>query len=416
MNAQGLTLAADRGVAPGDPPLKEVIYTPESPVRHPGKLVAAMWRDLLASRELAWRLFVRDVSSMYRQSVLGYVWAFVPPVMAALPWVFLNSQKIVNVGNTPIPYPAYVMTGMMLWQSFMDALNSPLKQTGAARPMLSKINFPREALLLAGVAEVVWNLLIRMTLLVPVLWLYGSWNFSGGNLGDATGLAQQLHARDSALSSYLWSHLPEQTQAGIAENVGRPLPNSLQVALVRDLNVILKDGALFTEERFAGAPLSADLKSQALQGQLSGRSLVKLNRQLLEEAYPGKVVPYTPAMNLLAAPLGLLGLVLLGFSIGLLITPLGLLYTDVARGIGLVAGFGMLLTPIVYPPRTTGLAGWLATWNPVSPVLVTARDWFTGQPGTFVEGLWWVTAASFLLAFVAWFAYRLTMPVLVERI
>ncbi|MBL9136091.1 MAG: ABC transporter permease [Verrucomicrobiales bacterium] len=241
--------------------LPEVVYTPASPIEHPTRMIAAMWRDLLASRELAWRLFTRDFRAQYRQSVLGYFWAFVPPVLAALPWMFLNSQKIVNISPTGIPYPAFVMTGTMLWQTFIDALNSPLKQTAAARSMLAKINFPKEALLLAGVAEVSCNLIIRLLLLFPVLWV-------------------------------------------------------------------------------------------------------------LDVPFHG---------HLAWLPLGVACLILLGMSIGLLLTPAGMLYSDVGRGISVIASFGMLLTPVVYPPPTSGVGGWLAAWNPVSPVLATTRDWMTGR-------------------------------------
>ena len=111
----------------------------------------------------------------------------------------------------------------------------------------------------------------------------------------------------------------------------------------------------------------------------------------------------------------LAGLLLLGSALGLLITPIGMLYTDVGRGIGILAQFGMLLTPVVYPPRETGIVGWLTQWNPISPPLITARDWLTGQTAAFSGGFWAVTAVSLVVFVVAWFFYRLTMPLLVER-
>lgn len=277
--------------------LHEVSYTPESLLRHPGRLIVAMLKDVRASRGLAWRLFVRDISAMYRQSILGYAWAFLPPLVAALPWVFLSAQKILQLQATSVPYPVYVMVGMMLWQTFMDALNSPLKQVTAARGMLTKINFPREALILAGLAEVMFNFAVRLLLLVPV---------------------------------YLWFPLP--------------------------LGTVL-----------------------------------------------------------LLAPVGVLGLILLGLALGLLITPAAMLYSDLARGISLASGFWMLLTPVVYPPPTTKLGALLAHWNPVSPVLLTARDWFTGAPATHLSGFILVACGSFVLLLAAWVLYRLTMPILVER-
>ncbi|MCX6890283.1 MAG: ABC transporter permease [Verrucomicrobia bacterium] len=278
-------------------PLPVTIYTPESPLRHPGKLIREMVRDLLASRELAWRLFVRDTSAMYRQSVLGYVWAFLPPVATTLTFAFLNSQSIINVGATPIPYPAFVMIGTLLWGTFMDALNSPMRAVTSARSMLSKINFPREALVLGGMADVLFNFLIRMVLLVPLFMLYK-------------------------------------------------------------------------------LPITA---------------------------------------SLLLMPLGIIALLLLGLMFGLLLTPLGILYTDVGRGVGLIAGFWMLLTPVVYPPPHSGLGALLAKLNPVSPVLQTAREWLTAQPVTHLTGFLLVTGVSVLALLAGWVIYRLTMPILVER-
>jgi lipopolysaccharide transport system permease protein len=72
------------------------------------------------------------------------------------------------VGDTGIPYPAYVMVGTLLWQGFVEALNSPIKLITSSKSMLAKINFPREALILAGLGEVLFNFTIRLILLVIV--------------------------------------------------------------------------------------------------------------------------------------------------------------------------------------------------------------------------------------------------------
>jgi len=149
-----------------------VVYTPESQLRHPIRLLREMLHDLYTSRELAWRLFLRNLNAMYRQTLLGYVWAFLPPIVTTLTFVFLNANKIFQVGETAVPYPAYVMLGTLLWQVFIDALNSPIKLLGSAKHMLAKVNFPREALILAGVGEVIFNFLIRLILLVIVFVWY----------------------------------------------------------------------------------------------------------------------------------------------------------------------------------------------------------------------------------------------------
>src|SRR5688500_14649923 len=103
------------------------VYTPEAAVRHPAALVGEMFRDLWRSRELAWRLFVRDVSARYRQSILGYVWTFLPPLVATVTFVLLSRSGIFTPGDTRMPYVAFVMIGTVLWQTFADSITTPLK-------------------------------------------------------------------------------------------------------------------------------------------------------------------------------------------------------------------------------------------------------------------------------------------------
>jgi lipopolysaccharide transport system permease protein len=130
-----------------------------------------MWRDLLASRELAWRLMVRDISAQYRQSFLGIAWAFLPPIVMAASFTLASNAQVINVGVTDIPYPAYVMFSTALWQTFVEALNGPVQAVTIAKPMLARVNFPREALILAKLGEVFFNFAIK-TILIAALFIF----------------------------------------------------------------------------------------------------------------------------------------------------------------------------------------------------------------------------------------------------
>ncbi|WP_017746464.1 ABC transporter permease [Scytonema hofmannii] len=143
-----------------------VVHRPESRMRHPLELFKEMGRDLLASRELAWRLLVRDISAKYRQSFLGLLWAFLPPIVMAGGFTIAKASGVINLGNTSLPYPAYVMFSITLWQTFVEALNGPVQAVTSAKAMLSKINFPREALIIAKLGEVFFNFGIKLILIV----------------------------------------------------------------------------------------------------------------------------------------------------------------------------------------------------------------------------------------------------------
>lgn len=118
----------------------------------------------------------------------------------------------------------------------------------------------------------------------------------------------------------------------------------------------------------------------------------------------------------LLAPAGVASLLLLGCALGLLLAPLGLLYQDVSRGLGLLSGFWFFLTPVVYRPPSGGAAALLSTLNPVSPLLLTTRRWLTLGAAEPARGFFAVAALSALLLVVALVCYRLARPHLVARL
>jgi len=280
------------------PDLPETVYTPDSQLLNPTRLLSSMLTDLRASRFLAWRLFVRNMAAQHRQTILGYLWLLLVPVVQTLLWVFLNAQKVINVSTTDIPYPAFVLTGTLLWQGFADALQTPIQQIQASKQMLTKIHFPHEAIMLAAIGQVLVNFGIRLVLLVAV---------------------------------FLWY----------------------------------------------GIPLNA---------------------------------------SLLLAPLGVVALIGFGTMIGLLLTPISLLYGDVQKMLVMGLSIWFFVTPVIYPTPTGGWAALMTKINPVTPLLVTTRQWLTGaeltQFGPFVV----VAVATLILSLCGWIVYRLAMPHLIERI
>ena len=272
-------------------------YTPESPLAHPAKLWREMTQDLWAGRELAWRLAVRDISAQYRQSALGVLWALINPLSTTVVWLFLSASRLVQVADTEIPFPVFVFTGTLLWSILIDSFNAPLGQVNGNRPLLAKINFPREALILSGIYQTLFNAAIKLGILLIVLPFLG------------------IH----------------------------------------------------------------------------------------------------PGWGGLLIPVGILALVLTGTSLGLAITPLGVLYGDIGRGIPLITQFLMYLSPVVFPLATTGWTGTVMRLNPLTPLILNARAWFTGQPPQLL-GEWALTVGgSAVLLLLAWMVYRLAMPILIER-
>ncbi len=153
---------------------KETVkYGAESAVKHPWQLVQLMIKDLMRSRSLAFILMKRDISAAYRQSFFGFLWAFIPALFTALTFTLASRNKILNIPSTEIPYAAYVILSVTLWQTFSEAVMGPVNGLSSSRSFISKINFPREALFLAKFGETIFNFAVKCLLICGVFIYYG---------------------------------------------------------------------------------------------------------------------------------------------------------------------------------------------------------------------------------------------------
>ncbi len=128
-----------------------------------------MFADLVCSRELAWRFLHRNLSAQYRQSFVGFFWALYPAVSIAVVFTVATESKLLNLGKTDIAYPAYLVLNTVLWQLFLAAYNSPIQALLTARGLLSRVQFPVEAMILARLGEAIVGLSVKIVLLVAVL-------------------------------------------------------------------------------------------------------------------------------------------------------------------------------------------------------------------------------------------------------
>jgi len=273
------------------------VYTPDSNIRNPLLLFREVLQDMRKGQDLALRITIRDIKALYRQSLLGIMWAFILPLANTLVWVFLNGSGVVSMGETPIPYPIYVFSGTMIWAILMDGLKAPIEKTNQNKSIIAKVNFPRESIIMAGIYQSLFDGLIKTLILAVVLAIMG----------------------------------------------------------------------------------------------------------------------YTSGTGIIMFPLALISLVLVGTTLGLMLTPIAMLYTDISKAIPLMMQFLMFTTPVIYAIPTEGIGAKLIGLNPLTPLVMTARDWLTGVAPQFLNEFLLVNLGVAILFIFMLVAYRLAMPILVER-
>lgn len=139
----------------------------------PGSFVADAWRQLRRSLPIVWPLFLSNMRARHRALLLSYIWLLLPAIATALVCTHLQSLRIIAREPTQFPYVLHVLTGILLWQLLIEALNAPLQQLRASQQLITHSRVPHEALILAGALEALVNCGARLLVLVPVLLLYG---------------------------------------------------------------------------------------------------------------------------------------------------------------------------------------------------------------------------------------------------
>src|SRR3990167_8286555 len=93
------------------------VYEPDAQIKM-GYL--SLWREMvkemISSRELIWRLFLRDFMAKYKQAILGILWAIIMPLTMIGVFVFLNRSGVFNIAETGVPYPIFALLGLSIWQ------------------------------------------------------------------------------------------------------------------------------------------------------------------------------------------------------------------------------------------------------------------------------------------------------------
>lgn len=132
-----------------------------------------MFKNIVKSKELIWQLFRRDFFMSYKKSFFGLTWIFISPIIGIVSWVFLNSAGILLPGDTPIPFPAYVLLGSSIWGLFMGFYSASAGTLNAGAGFINQVKYPHEVLLVKQTAQHLANFIITFFVNVVVLLLFG---------------------------------------------------------------------------------------------------------------------------------------------------------------------------------------------------------------------------------------------------
>ena len=130
------------------------------------------WRELLAYRDLFWFLAMRDVKVRYKQTVLGFGWAVLRPLVTMMIFSVVFG-RLAGVPSDGVPYPLFSLTALTPWIYFTAVSSTSTQSLVSNGAMLTRIYIPRLILPMAPVLAGLVDFSISLLLLLSVMALFG---------------------------------------------------------------------------------------------------------------------------------------------------------------------------------------------------------------------------------------------------
>lgn len=138
----------------------------------PGRIEQEYWKDLWRYKELFYFLALREILVRYKQTVLGVLWALIRPLLTILIFTVVFG-KIARLPSQGVPYPLLVLSGLLPWQLFSNALLESSGSLVSNSNMISKVYFPRLIIPSSSVMVSIVDFVIAFTLFGALVIFYG---------------------------------------------------------------------------------------------------------------------------------------------------------------------------------------------------------------------------------------------------
>lgn len=134
--------------------------------------------ELWSYRELLRVLAERDIRVRYKQTVLGFAWAIIQPVMTMIVFsIFFGA--FAGIPSDGLPYPIFVYAALLPWTFFATSVTSSSQSLVNSAHLVSKVYFPRLIIPLASVGASLVDFVIASAVLLLMMAYYGiGWSWS----------------------------------------------------------------------------------------------------------------------------------------------------------------------------------------------------------------------------------------------
>jgi ABC-type polysaccharide/polyol phosphate export permease len=127
--------------------------------------------ELWHSRELTRTLIERDLRVRYKQTVLGFGWALLGPVVFMLVFT-LFFQRAAHFNTDGTPYALFSYTALVPWTFFAEAVTIGSSSLISNVTLLNKVYCPREVFPIAATVAAMFDAAVSVVVLLVLFGIY----------------------------------------------------------------------------------------------------------------------------------------------------------------------------------------------------------------------------------------------------
>jgi len=128
--------------------------------------------ELWQYRELICNFVIRDLTTRYKQTILGVAWAVIQPVFMMVVFTIFFG-KFMHAPTENCPYPIFALAALLVWQYTSSAVSRATNSLLGAGGLMKKVYFPKLTVPIASVATPMVDFCIGFSLFLLMMPFFG---------------------------------------------------------------------------------------------------------------------------------------------------------------------------------------------------------------------------------------------------
>lgn len=129
------------------------------------------WQEIKQYKDLLYFLVLRDITVIYKQTVMGFAWAIINPLVSTIIFTIVFG-KLAGIPSDGVPYQLFSYCAIMPWSYFAGSMGASSGSLVSSASTFTKVYYPRVFIPLTPILSKMADLAISFGVLIIFMIYY----------------------------------------------------------------------------------------------------------------------------------------------------------------------------------------------------------------------------------------------------